>query len=474
MRKKHLLWTLAFALLLTGGCAWQQGLGEDDRIFTYANTSNLDKQVQPTKEAGMLTIEEAKAKALVDAGLVGVQVTFTKSELDYDNGRQVYEIEFYTQDYEYEYEIDASTGEIIDFACEKREGIHTGNITNTPVNNKTEQPVNAGAATVTPAASDSSKTAEITMEQAKAMVLKWIPGATEKDIWKAKTEYDNGRTEYEIKVLFGNAEYEFEIDASAGKVIECQYDAAYTTAPAAGGSTITIEKAKSLALEKVPGATENDILKFKTDYDDGRTEYEIEIVFGNAEYDFEIDAYTGKIMSLDYNAKYIILPSVTPGASAGSTTITAEQAKELALARVPGATAQDILEFETDYDDGRAEYEGKILYGGVEYEFGLDCCGTFHCWKTETVGYGYYDCYSGHHSGQHGMGCRTITAASAKSLALAQVPGATARNIVEFETDYDDGRIEYEGKIVYKGMEYEFEIDGYSGAFRKWESEPAD
>lgn len=72
------------------------------------------------------------------------------------------------------------------------------------------------------------------------------------------------------------------------------------------------------------------------------------------------------------------------------------------------------------------------------------------------------------------MGCRTITAASAKSLALAQVPGATARNIVEFETDYDDGRIEYEGKIVYKGMEYEFEIDGYSGAFRKWESEPVD
>lgn len=51
-------------------------------------------------------------------------------------------------------------------------------------------------------------------------------------------------------------------------------------------------------------------------------------------------------------------------------------------------------------------------------------------------------------------------------------PGATASDIREFETDYDDGRTEYEGKIVYDGMEYEFEIDGYSGAIRNWESEP--
>lgn len=473
MRKKHLLWTLAFALLLSGGCAWQQG--ESDRMFTYANTSNNDKQAQPTEAAGLLTIEEAKAKALVDAGLVGVQVTFTKSKLDYDNGRQVYEIEFYTQDYEYDYEIDAATGEILDFDCDKRAGSHTGNITNVPADNGTAQPVNGGTdAVVTPAASDDSKIAGITMEQAKELVLKWIPGATEKDIWKFKTDYDDGRTEYEIKVLFNNAEYKFEIDASTGKVIECQYDAAYTSVPAAGSSTITTEKAKSLALAKIPGATENDILKFKTDYDDGRTEYEIKVVFGNAEYKFEMDAFTGKIMSFDYDAEYIIVPSVTPVVSTEGTTITAAQAKELALARVPGATAQDILEFETDYDDGRVEYEGKILYGGIEYEFGLDCCGAFHCWKTETVGYDYYNHHSGHHSGQHGIGCRTITAASAKSLALAQVPGATARNIVEFETDYDDGRIEYEGKIVYKGMEYEFEIDGYSGAFRKWEAEPVD
>lgn len=470
MRKKHFFWTLAFVLLLSGGCAWQQGLGEGDRVFTYANISNNNGQAQPTQETGMLTIEEAKAKALVDAGLIGVQVTFTKSELDYDNGRQVYEIEFYTQSYEYDYEIDAATGEIIDFSCDKK----TGNITSAPADNGAAQHVNAGTdALLTPAASDGSKTAGVTMQQAKALVFKWIPDATEKDIWKVKTDYKNGRTKYEIKVLFGNAEYEFKIDASTGKVIECKYDAAYTAVPAAGSSTITIEKAKSLALAKIPGATENNILKFKTDYDDGRTEYEIEIVFGNAKYEFELDAFTGKIMSLDYDAEYIV-PSVTPAVSAdaAAATLTAEEAKALVLARVPGATVQDILEFETDYDDGRTEYGGKLLYGGIEYEFGLDCLGAFHCWKTENVGY-YGHHSSSHHGSWHDVGCHIITAASAKSLALAQVPGAAAWNIVEFKTDYDDGLIEYEGKIIYNGMKYEFEIDGYSGAFRKWKAEPA-
>ncbi|HJB04112.1 MAG TPA: PepSY domain-containing protein, partial [Candidatus Evtepia excrementipullorum] len=52
-----------------------------------------------------------------------------------------------------------------------------------------------------------------------------------------------------------------------------------------------------------------------------------------------------------------------------------------------------------------------------------------------------------------------------------EVPGATASDIYEFETDRDDGRLEYEGTIYYDGTEYEFTIDGYSGAIRDWDVE---
>ena len=48
---------------------------------------------------------------------------------------------------------------------------------------------------------------------------------------------------------------------------------------------------------------------------------------------------------------------------------------------------------------------------------------------------------------------------------------ATANDILEFEVDHDDGRMEYEGKILYDGMEYEFEIDAYSGAIQEWDAE---
>ena len=67
-----------------------------------------------------------------------------------------------------------------------------------------------------------------------------------------------------------------------------------------------------------------------------------------------------------------------------------------------------------------------------------------------------------------------LTEQKAKELALGQVPGAAESDIYGFKVDHDDGRTVYEGKIVYNGMEYEFEIDAFSGAIRGWEAEPLD
>ena len=44
---------------------------------------------------GPLTMEQAKQVALDYAGVKAADATFTKAHRDYDNGRQVYEIEFY-------------------------------------------------------------------------------------------------------------------------------------------------------------------------------------------------------------------------------------------------------------------------------------------------------------------------------------------------------------------------------------------
>lgn len=55
--------------------------------------------------------------------------------------------------------------------------------------------------------------------------------------------------------------------------------------------------------------------------------------------------------------------------------------------------------------------------------------------------------------------------------ALARVPGATVANVIEFNRDYENGRLEYEGEIHYNGYEYDFEIDADTGTFTKWEVE---
>ncbi len=49
-----------------------------------------------------------------------------------------------------------------------------------------------------------------------------------------------------------------------------------------------------------------------------------------------------------------------------------EDVMEILLKRVPGATVDDIASFYLDMEDGRWEYEGKLVYDGIEYEFVID------------------------------------------------------------------------------------------------------
>ena len=70
------------------------------------------------------------------------------------------------------------------------------------------------------------------------------------------------------------------------------------------------------------------------------------------------------------------------------------------------------------------------------------------------------------------MSAVKLSAYQAKTLALSYVPGARQSDITAFTTDTADGKMEYKGKIVYGGMQFDFTIDGYSGAIRSWRVEP--
>lgn len=163
----------------------------------------------------------------------------------------------------------------------------------------------------------------------------------------------------------------------------------------AGGGTesqtayISEEDAKKIALEHA-GLKEEDIsyFKMKLDTDHGVTEYEVEFVSGNTEYDYDIDAVTGAIRSFDFetnNGHSAASPASGGNAALPAGSISEADAKKIALEKVPGATESN-LRIKTDYDDGIMKYEVKIVYNEIKYEFEIDAAtGTILEWESESV-----------------------------------------------------------------------------------------
>ena len=206
----------------------------------------------------------------------------------------------------------------------------------------------------------------ITAQKAKDIMLGKVPGST---ILEFSYDGDDRVPKYDGTVINGNYEYEIDVDAKTGAIIRFEQENIYngninnntgansnqtttkpstsinnsqtttkpstshnnsssnsqaTTKPStstttnnntavqqkpvqqsqsSSSSNIGEARAKQIMLSKVPGAT---FKSFYLDYDDGRAEYEAELVSGNYEYDITVDARTGAIrdFSKDYIEKY--------------------------------------------------------------------------------------------------------------------------------------------------------------------------
>lgn len=169
-------------------------------------------------------------------------------------------------------------------------------------------------------------------------------------------------------------------DSPAAVPAQAQTSAPTTAQTVTGIGTVDEAAAQKIALEHAGvKAADATITKSKLDYEDGRQVYDIEWYAGSAKYDYEIAVDTGEIISSGYEGK-------TAGADSNNVTVSEAAAKKTALDRVSGATDKDIYEWKLDYDDGRPEYEGKIIYGGTEYEFTIDAAtGSVMEWDAEKV-----------------------------------------------------------------------------------------
>lgn len=202
-------------------------------------------------------------------------------------------------------------------------------------------------------------------------------------------ENRNGTDYYQVKFTADGQNYTYDVDAVTGVVIgqdgqNAPVEKPSTNTATAGTATTNVDegKAKEIALNHA-GLTEDQVsfVRSRLDWENGRQVYDVEFYTSDyKEYDYEIDANTGEILSYDYDAE-----GYAPPTASGSQVISADRAKEIALAEVPGATTKDIYEFDVDRDDGRLEYEGTIYYNGVEYEFSIDgYSGAIRGWEVDS------------------------------------------------------------------------------------------
>lgn len=173
-----------------------------------------------------------------------------------------------------------------------------------------------------------------------------------------------------------------------------QHATAGSTTMVNGG--ITEQEAKDIATGNA-GVTEGQIqyITVKQDWDDGRARYEVEFTAAGVEYDYELDASDGRILSADsevidkgYRASQNGTTGSQNAAGTSQTTpgsVSIETAKQTVMDRIPGIDAGNIY-IHPDYDDGISLYEGEAYYAEVKYEFEINAeNGNIISWEAESI-----------------------------------------------------------------------------------------
>ena len=212
----------------------------------------LDKK----EESLFIPLQKAKEIALADAEISGSEkVVFTKEELNRNQGRPCWVLEFYTAKYQYSYKVDAKTGEII----YNRRYIHIDVARKTALEDS--------------GCSDASKVV-FTAEEL-------VDGGI-------KTPY------YQFIFNDGRTQWTYRIDAVLGGILSKSEEPLF----------IPLQKAKEIALAdaEISGSEKVVFTKEELSRNQGRPCWGLEFYTAKYQYSYKVDAKTGEII---YNRRYI-------------------------------------------------------------------------------------------------------------------------------------------------------------------------
>ena len=266
--------------------SYEYTIASNDGDIIDRNVETLNKATNTDSTAASITLEEAKTKALSDAGVKESNVTFTKTESKTDDGQEVYEIDFRDSTKKYDYTIAKNGGKILEKESEK---LSTNQSSSTTSSSSSSSTTNNNSSTSNLLGKDKVKSIVL----ADAGVT-----STNAEFTKIKLEYEDGVQVYDVKFVTSSMEYEYEIHAKDGTIRERSSEKLETAKPSS--NYIGVDSAKNTALNHAGlSASSVTFTKTKLENDDGISVYEIEFCQGQMEYEYTIDATKGTILEWD-------------------------------------------------------------------------------------------------------------------------------------------------------------------------------
>jgi len=265
-----------------------------DLVKLSINELNLiseGKQIGEVKSTGTASSkayigkEKAKEVAFKKAGVKESEVRDLEVELDLEKGVLVYQVDFDTKAYEFEYDINATSGKIVE---EKKEP--TGYV-------EVEKP-------------SQQNTSYISESEAKSVALKHAGVKASSVVFeKVELDSDDGVMVYEVDFRTSSYEYDYKVNAKSGKILEVdkerrdredreELEEPKEEKPAqTKNDFIGTSKAKNIALGRA-GVKSSETRDWDIELDREGGTYVYEVSFETAKYEFEytINATTGKVL----------------------------------------------------------------------------------------------------------------------------------------------------------------------------------
>ena len=233
--------------------------------------------IVPASAAPAKVITQSKVKSIVRKSAPDLKNSKLSIDLETDNGVVVYEVEGKTKTREYEFEVDAYTGKIIERDWESR--------------------------------SKSKGKKKLTKAEARKVVDKNVTARKNQKNYKVEVDYDDNVKIYEIEFKTGSRKYEVEVNATTGKLCECDWILLKKSTDKSKvlkttrAEAITIAKNRLATALKLTDAQKKNIkvvsVEFDYDDDDKAYDYEIELEYKGNEAEVEVHANTGKITEFE-------------------------------------------------------------------------------------------------------------------------------------------------------------------------------